>query len=154
MPVIHLTNFIPDNADKLYGKALNIAVWDKFARKINEEFKAVAGSEILKNGDSFTLSVTVGKKKLFGTFRVITSENPKSIIAEQVKGDFVHFRYEQYFKQIVNGTILIDIIDFGYPSGFFTRLFTGFSLRKRINAIFSDRVNLIFAKSDAEVGVM
>jgi ligand-binding SRPBCC domain-containing protein len=38
---------------------------------------------------------------------------PFSFIEEQVKGDLVKYRHEHHFKEVQNGTIKIDLVDFG-----------------------------------------
>ena len=151
MPSIHLTNFIPSPVNKLYSLSQSIAIHEMHCKNLNEHFKGVAGGDKLQNGDSFTMSFTAGGKTLVSTFRVITTEEPKAIIAEQIKGSFSHFRHEQYFKEIENGSIIIDKIDFGYPSNIFHRLLTGLFLKKRILNIFTERINLINKKSISEI---
>jgi ligand-binding SRPBCC domain-containing protein len=49
------------------------------------------------------------------TSRVIELSRPRGYVEEQVKGDLKVYRHEHFFKPADNGTIMIDIIEYGGP---------------------------------------
>lgn len=150
MPSIHLTNFIAAPPGELFNLSRSTAVFETLCKQLNEHFKAVSQNELLQSRESFTMSFKMAGKALFATFEAVINNNPATIVYEQQKGDFEHFRYEQYFKEVANGTIVIEKINFGYPRNFFRRIVTRFFIKKKIQEVFERRIEIIKNKTASE----
>ena len=60
-----------------------------------------------------------------------------------IKGYFKSFVHEHHFKQVNNGTIMIDVVDFESPYGFAGEFFNKIYLTKYMTKLFIKRNNLI-----------
>ena len=86
-------------------------------KQTNEE--AVAGkiSGLIELNESVTW-----KAKHFGIYQTLTSkitefDSPNSFTDEMEKGAFKWFKHKHIFKEIDNGTIMIDIFEYESPFG-------------------------------------
>ena len=122
MPFIHLTTFIQAPAKRVFDLSRSIDFHTESMQESNE--KAVDGVTTgLINMDE---TVTWQAKHLFKTRTLvsrITAMEPYQFFEDtMVSGDFGSLRHEHHFKQVLNGTIMIDLFYFEVPYGILGRL--------------------------------
>ncbi len=66
-------------------------------------------------------------------------EAPSFFIDEMIKGDFKNFRHEHHFKQVENGTILIDLLNFEMPYGAFGKFINAVFLKSYLEKLLVKR---------------
>ena len=108
-----------------------------------EQFKeeAVSGttSGLINKEDT----VTWKGKHLFKTRQFTTKitamKIPDHFTDEMLHGDFKSFHHQHHFKQIDNGTIMIDILEFETPCGALGKLFSAIFLKKYLQKFLQKR---------------
>lgn len=139
MPTIHLTTFVAAPIDRVFDLARSIDLHKKSMSHTGEE--AVAGTTMgLINLNE---TVTWKGKHLMKT-RVLKSEitamqRPHSFTDEMKQGDFKSMRHQHHFKQIENGTLMIDILDFESPYGGLGRMFNSIYLTRYMEKMIEQR---------------
>jgi ligand-binding SRPBCC domain-containing protein len=75
---------------------------------------------------------------------------PHAFTDEQVAGDFKNYRHEHHFKQVKNGTIVIDFFHFETPYGKAGLVFNQLYLKRYITNLIEQRNHVIkeYAESD------
>ena len=142
MPTIHLTTFVAAPIDRVFDLSRSIDLHKKSMSHTGEE--AVAGTTMgLINLNE---SVTWKAKHLMKT-RILKSEitamqRPHSFTDEMRQGDFKSMRHQHHFKQIENGTLMIDILDFESPYGSLGRAFNSIYLTRYMEKMIEQR-NLV-----------
>jgi ligand-binding SRPBCC domain-containing protein len=143
MQLIHLTNFIAAPIDRVFDLSRSITLHKQSMTKFGE--KAIEGR--LGGLIGLNETVTWKAKHLLKERRLkikITSYNkPHIFIDEQVEGDFKKMKHEHHFKQVENGTIMIDQFYFESPHGQFGKLIDTFYLNKYLKKLLEERNRLI-----------
>ena len=150
MPKIHLTTFIAAPAERIFDLSRSIDLHKKSMAGSGEQ--AVAGTTAGLIGADET--VTWKAKHFFKTrvmkIRIVAMENPFSYIGEMVSGDLKSYRHEHHFKQIENGTLLIDLVSFEMPYGGLGKLTGQLFVRQYIRRLLEQHNQFIreYAESD------
>lgn len=91
--------------------------------------------------------VTWKAKHLFKTrvlkVKLTSLKRPHSFTDEQLEGDFRFMKHEHVFKQIENGTIMIDLFQFETGYGFFGSLLNRFYLTRYLQSLLEERNRMI-----------
>ena len=123
MPFIHLTTFIQAPAERVFNLSRSIDFHTKSMQDSNET--AVDG--VTTGLINVNETVTWQAKHLFKTRTLvsrITAMKPYQFFEDtMVSGDFESLRHEHHFKQVLNGTIMIDLFYFEVPFGMIGRCF-------------------------------
>ena len=77
-------------------------------------------------------------------------DSPVSFTDEMITGDFKSFKHQHYFKQIENGTIMIDIIDFESPYGALGKWFNAVYLKKYLEKLILLRNDIVKEYAETE----
>ena len=77
-------------------------------------------------------------------------QSPDSFTDEMIKGDFKNLKHQHHFKQIDNGTIMIDIVDFESPYGSLGKFFNAVYLKKYIEKFLIKRNDIIKHYAETE----
>ena len=127
MPTIHLTTFVAAPADRVFNLSRSIELHKKSMAESAEKVVSGISSGLIELNET----VTWQAKHLFKTrilkSKITAMQRPFSFTDEMVNGDFKSMKHEHHFKQIENGTLMIDILHFESPFG---------SLGKLSNKIF------------------
>lgn len=143
MPSIHLTTFIEAPADRVFNLSRSIALHKKSMEKADEQVVAGIASGLIGLEETVTWKARhLGKKRIFKT-KVVQLNAPHSFTDEMMEGDFRSFRHEHHFKQIENGTILIDLVEFEPPYGSAGKLFSKFYLTNYLRRLLEQRNKVI-----------
>jgi len=139
MAVIHLTTFIQAPATRIFDLSRSINLHKIGLSHTGEEAVAGTTNGLIRLHET----VTWQAKHLFKTRRftakITAMESPDMFIDEMLHGDFKSFSHEHHFKQIENGTIMIDLVRFESPYGvlgeWFNQLYlTGYMKNSFFNA--------------------
>ncbi|WP_244548154.1 SRPBCC family protein [Aquimarina spongiae] len=109
------------------------------AKQTNE--KAIAG----RTSGLIQLNETVTwRGKHFGFYihhqSAISQFNyPYSFTDEMVQGKFIHFKHLHIFKEVTNGTLMTDIVEYDVPYGPIGRIFDYFLLKKHLTRFLKKR---------------
>jgi ligand-binding SRPBCC domain-containing protein len=68
---------------------------------------------------------------------------PHSFIDEMAEGDFASMKHEHHFKQVENGTIMIDLFYFETPYGFIGKVFNRLYLTRYLRRLLEQRNSMI-----------
>lgn len=150
MSKIHLTTFIAAPIERVFNLSRSITLHKISTAHTNE--KAIAGvTSGLINKDE---TVTWQAKHLFKTrqhtSKITDMQSPDSFTDEMIKGDFKNFKHQHHFKQIDNGTIMIDIVDFESPYGSLGKFFNAVYLKKYIEKFLIKRNDIIKHYAETE----
>ena len=117
MPTIHLTTFIAAPADRVFDLARNIDLHKKSLAHTGEEAVAGTVSGLIQAGETVTWKAKhLGKKRVL-RIKITDMKPPLSFTDEMVDGDFKSMKHEHHFKQVANGTFMIDFFVFESPWG-------------------------------------
>jgi ligand-binding SRPBCC domain-containing protein len=150
MTRIHITTFIAAPIERVFNLSRSITLHKISTAHTNE--KAIAGiTSGLINKDE---TVTWQAKHLFKTrqhtSKITAMQSPDSFTDEMIKGDFKNFKHQHHFKQIENGTIMIDIIDFESPYGSLGKFFNAVYLKKYVEKFLIKRNDIIKHYAETE----
>ena len=150
MSKIHLTTFIAAPIERVFNLSRSITLHKISTAHTNE--KAIAGvTSGLINKDE---TVTWQAKHLFKTrqhtSKITAMQSPDSFTDEMIKGDFKNFKHQHHFKQIDNGTIMIDIVDFESPYGSLGKFFNAVYLKKYVEKFLIKRNDIIKHYAETE----
>ncbi len=150
MSKIHLTTFIAAPIERVFNLSRSITLHKISTAHTNE--KAIAGvTSGLINKDE---TVTWKAKHLFKTrqhtSKITDMQSPDSFTDEMINGDFKNFKHQHHFKQIDNGTIMIDIVDFESPYGSLGKFFNAVYLKKYIEKFLIKRNDIIKHYAETE----
>ena len=114
---IHLTTLINAPVERVFDLSRSINLHKISTSSTKED--AIAG--VITGLISLNETVTWQAKHLYKTRRftskIITMEKPGFFTDEMIYGDFKSFKHEHHFKQIENGTLMIDLVEFESPYG-------------------------------------
>ena len=147
---IHVTTFILAPPDRVFDLSRNTSIYKAVLKDRKESFSSGAGASLIASGETITFNARhLGKTRMM-TARLIEMERPKCFAEEQVKGDLKSFRLESHFKEVENGTILINILHFEGPRDFLGSLIAKFYLKSYLEKFLLKRNAVIkqYAESD------
>ncbi|PSL49442.1 ligand-binding SRPBCC domain-containing protein [Chitinophaga niastensis] len=150
MPTIHLTTVIHAPLERVFDLSRSITLHKRSMTHLQEE--AIKGRT---NGlISYNETVTWRAKHL-GKIRELTTKitdmRPLEFFTDEMTdGDFTHMKHAHHFKEIGNGTVMIDIMDFGTPYGWLGRLFERIYLQKYMTKLLQLRNDTIKDYAESE----
>jgi ligand-binding SRPBCC domain-containing protein len=156
MPTIHLTTFIAAPADRVFDLARSIDLHKKSMSHCNEE--AVAGTTmgLINLNESVTWKAKHLMKVRILKSQITAMDRPHSFTDEMRQGDFKSMKHQHHFKQIENGTLMIDILDFESPYGSIGRVFNSIYLTRYMQKLIEQRNQVIkeYAESSKWQGIL
>ena len=150
MPTIHLTTFIAAPADRVFDLARNIDLHKKSLAHTGEEAVAGTVSGLIQAGETVTWKAKhLGKKRVLRV-KITDMKPPLSFTDEMVNGDFKSMKHEHHFKQVANGTFMIDFFVFESPWGGLGQLVNRLYLTRYMYKLLEQRNKTIkeYAESD------
>ena len=82
--------------------------------------------------------------------KITTFQRPTLFVEEQVKGDLQNYKHEHHFKQVENGTIIIDLLEFGTPKDIVGKIFGKVYFKKYLEELLRKRTELIRNYAETE----
>ncbi len=143
MSTIHLTTFIAAPAQRVFDLSRSINLHKISTAHTGE--KAIAGvtSGLIKESETVTWQAKHLFKERKLTSKITAMESPVSFTDEMVQGDFKSFKHAHHFKQVNNGTIMIDVMEFESPYGSIGQLLNAVYLRKYLERLLLKRNQII-----------
>jgi ligand-binding SRPBCC domain-containing protein len=140
---IHLTSFINAPVERVFDLSRSINLHMISTSATGE--KAIAGtiSGLINESETVTWEAKHLFKKRYFTSKITQMKKPDMFIDEMQKGDFKSFHHEHHFKQVDNGTIMIDIINFEVPYGLFGKIADKIFLRSYLERFLVKRNEVI-----------
>lgn len=139
MPFIHLTTFIAAPKERVFDLSRSVDLHKASMKKYGEEIIDGVMSGLVQLNDSITWKAKhLFRQRVFKS-RVTAFQLHDFFVDEQEKGDFTMYKHEHYFKQIGNGTIMIDQCHFETPYGIVGRLVNNIHLTKYMAALLAER---------------
>jgi len=143
MANIHLTTFIAAPAQRIFDLSRSVNLHKISSANTGERAIAGVTSGLINEGETVTWQAKHLFKERKFTSKITAMDKPLSFTGEMTQGDFKTFRHEHYFKQIDNGTLMIDVIKFESPFGGLGQFFNAIYLRRYIEALFKRRNTVI-----------
>lgn len=150
MPTIHLTTVIHAPLERVFDLSRSITLHKKsMSHRQEEAIKGRTNGLIAYNETVTWRAKHLGKMRELTT-KITAMRQYEFFSDEMTDGDFTHMSHEHHFKEIGNGTVMIDIMDFGTPYGWFGRVFEKIYLQKYMTKLLQERNNTIkeFAESE------
>lgn len=114
--------------------------------------QAIAGttSGLIKLDETVTWKGKHLLKTRIFTSRITEMSPFENFTDKMIKGDFISFEHQHFFKSTDNGTIVIDIIHYEMPYGWFGRFVNKFYLQAYLEKLINIRNGFIkqYAESD------
>lgn len=143
MPFIHLTTFIAAPPERVFDLSRHVSLHKQSMARNREEIIAGVRSGLMNKGDSVTWQAKHLFKKRILQVELTEMRRPEYFADEQVKGDFLSYKHEHYFKPVENGTIMIDQVRFETPHGMLGRMFNTLYLTSYMTRLITERNNHI-----------
>jgi len=150
MPQIHLTTFIQAPIKRVFDLSRSINLHKISTAHTNE--KAIAGTTngLINEGETVTWQAKHLFKLRHFTSTITTMESPVSFTDKMIQGDFKSFEHQHHFKQTLNGTIMIDLLDFESLYGTAGRLLNKFYLKNYLEGLLVKRNKIIKEYAETE----
>ena len=117
MPFIHLTTFIAAPRERIFDLSRSVELHRASMKDYGERIINGKIAGLLEKDDTVTWEAKhLFKKRIIKTV-VKDIKRPDYFIDEQVTGDFTMMKHEHYFKEVENGTLMIDQFHFESPYG-------------------------------------
>jgi ligand-binding SRPBCC domain-containing protein len=150
MPTIHLTTFVAAPVDRVFDLSRSIDLHKKSMAHTGEQAVSGTTSGLIELNES----VTWKAKHLFKTrilkTRITQMERPFSFTDEMMQGDFKSMRHEHHFKQIDNGSLIIDLFSFETPYGSMGKIANGLFLVSYMKKLLEHRNRAIKESAESE----
>ena len=139
MPVIHLTTFIKAPRQRVFDLSRSITMHAVSMKHTNE--KAIKGviSGLINLNETVTWQAKLLFKQRVMEVRITEMKPFENFTDEIVKGDFKSMKHEHHFKEIENGTIMIDLFSFKTPYGWWGKVANFIFLKQYLQKLLETR---------------
>ena len=143
MPTIHLTTFIAAPVERVFDLSRSIELHKKSMIDFNEQ--AVAGTTmgLINLNETVTWKAKHLRRTRVLQVQITAMERPHSFTDEMKKGSFKSMKHEHHFKQVDNGTLMIDVFTFETPYGGLGRWINNVYLTKYLEKLLEQRNRVI-----------
>ncbi|RAJ01531.1 polyketide cyclase/dehydrase/lipid transport protein [Chitinophaga skermanii] len=150
MPTIHLTTVIHAPIERVFDLSRSITLHKKSMHHMQEEAVKGRTNGLIEYNETVTWRAKHINKMRELTVKITEMKKHSHFIDEMIQGDFKHMKHEHYFKPIDNGTVMIDVFEFGTPYGSIGRLFEKFYLTKYMKRLLETRNEAIKDYAESE----
>lgn len=150
MPLIHLTTVIHAPMQRVFDLSRSITLHKRSMEHSKEEAIKGRTSGLIEYDETVTWRAKHLNKMRQLTMKITAMQKDHYFCDEMVEGDFTFMKHEHFFREIANGTVVIDIMEFGTPYGRFGRWFEKLYLRKYMKKLLTQRNNTIKEYAESE----
>ena len=150
MPRIHTTTFIAAPVERVFDLSRHIALYKLIFQSRKEKLTSGAASTLVGKNETITIVAKHAGRARMMMMKITTLQRPSLFIEEQVKGDLQHYKHEHHFKAEQNGTIIIDILEFGTPRDIIGKIFGKVYFKKYLEELLRKRTELIRSYAETE----
>ena len=148
--VIHLTTVIHASREIVFNLSRSIDLHKISTAQTSEEAIAGTTTGLIALNETVTWKAKHLFKNRTMTVKITHMEPYQYFEDAMQEGDFKSFRHEHHFKQMENGTIMTDLVEFESPFGFFGTCIDNFFMAKYLEKLLKIRNQTI--KQFAENG--
>lgn len=150
MPTIHITTVIYAPLERVFDLSRSITLHKRSMAHMQEDAIHGRTNGLIEQDETVTWQAKhLGKLRRLTT-RITEMRKTDYFCDEMVAGDFTYMKHEHHFKAIGNGTVAIDIMEFGTPYGWMGRLFERFYLNKYMTELLRIRNSVIKDYAETE----
>ena len=150
MPTIHLTTFVAAPSGRVFDLSRSIELHKKSMAKSNEKVVSGISSGLIELDETVTWQAKHLFKNRFLKSKITAMKKPFSFTDEMVTGDFKSMKHEHHFKQIENGTLMIDILNFESPYGSLGKISNKIFLTNYLKKLLEQRNEAIKLYAESE----
>src|SRR5687767_1658363 len=143
MPFIHLTTFVAAPIERVFDLSRSIDLHQQSMLRYNERSVGEKRSGLMKTGDVVIWQAKHLLKERKLKVAITDMKPPFSFVDEQVEGDFAMMKHEHYFKELQNGTFMIDQFHFEIAYGKLGALFNQVYFTRYMQRLLEERNELI-----------
>lgn len=143
MPTIHLTTFINAPVQRVFDLSRSINLHKISQERTGEVAVAGTTSGLINLNETVTWQAKhLGKKRLL-KIKISALDSPATFTDEMIEGDFKYMKHEHHFKQVENGTIMIDLFYFETPYGMIGKILNRVYLTRYLRRLLEQRNRVI-----------
>ncbi len=143
MPTIHLTTFINAPVQRVFDLSRSINLHKKSQERTGEVAVAGTTSGLINLNETVTWQAKhLGKKRLL-KIKISALDSPATFTDEMIEGDFKYMKHEHHFKQVENGTIMIELFYFETPYGMIGKILNRVYLTRYLRRLLEQRNRVI-----------
>ncbi len=150
MPLIHLTTVIHAPMDRVFDLSRSITLHKRSMEHNKEEAVKGRTSGLMEYDDTVTWRAKHLNKVRLLTMKMTAMQKHHYFCDEMLEGDFSFIRHEHFFREIENGTVVIDKFEFGTPYGRMGRWFERLYLKKYMKRLLQLRNKIIKEYAESE----
>jgi ligand-binding SRPBCC domain-containing protein len=150
MPHIHLTTFIEAPVKRVFDLSRSITLHKKSMAHTNETAIAGTTSGLINKGETVTWQGKHFFKTRQFTSAITEMQSPLMFTDEMTRGDFKSYIHKHHFKQVANGSIMIDVVDFETPYGALGKVANSLFLKKYMEKLLTKRNQVIKEYAESE----
>lgn len=152
MPTIHLTTFIEAPVQRVFDLSRSINLHKKSLEHTGEEAVGGITTGLINLNETVTWQAKhLGKKRLL-KIKISALDSPASFTDEMVEGDLRSMKHEHHFKQVENGTIMIDLFYFETPYGMIGKILNRVYLTRYLRRLVEQRNQFIKKYAESTKG--
>ncbi len=150
MPTIHLTTVIHAPLERVFDLSRSITLHKRSMEHTSEVAVKGRTSGLIGYNETVTWRARHLGKMREMTVKIIAMQPWHYFCDEMTEGPFREFRHEHHFKEIGNGTVAIDILNFSIPYGRFGEWFNRLFLMRYMTKLLRVRNQTVkeFAESE------
>lgn len=143
MLTIHLTTFINAPVQRVFDLSRSINLHKKSQERTGEVAVAGTTSGLINLNETVTWQAKhLGKKRLL-KIKISALDSPATFTDEMIEGDFKYMKHEHHFKQVENGTIMIELFYFETPYGMIGKILNRVYLTRYLRRLLEQRNRVI-----------
>lgn len=150
MARIHLTTFIAAPIERVFDLSRHLALYRLVFQSRKEKLTSGAASTLIAKGETISIIAKHAGRSRMSMLKITSLQRPTLFVEEQVKGDLESYRHEHHFKPVDNGTIVIDIVEFGVPKDIIGKLFGKVYFKKYLEELLKKRTDLVRTYAETE----
>lgn len=147
---IHLTTFIAAPTERVFDLSRHLALYKLIFQSRKERLSSGAASTLITKGETISIIAKHAGRSRMSMLKVTAYQRPVLFVEEQVKGDLQNYRHEHHFKPVDNGTIVIDVVEFGIPKDIIGKIFGKVYFKKYLEELLRKRTELIRSYAETE----
>lgn len=152
MPTIHLTTFIEAPVQRVFDLSRSINLHKKSLEHTGEEAVGGITTGLINLNETVTWQAKhLGKKRLL-KIKISALDSPASFTDEMVEGDLRSMKHEHHFRQVENGTIMIDLFYFETPYGMIGKILNRVYLTRYLRRLLEQRNQFIKEYAESTKG--
>ncbi|QEH40091.1 SRPBCC family protein [Chitinophaga sp. XS-30] len=150
MPLIHLTTVIHAPPSRVFDLSRSITLHKRSMEHRQEQAIKGRTSGLIEFDETVTWRAKHLRKMRELSVRVTAMQKHTYFCDEMEKGDFAYMKHEHHFREIENGTVMMDIFEFAAPYSIFGKWFEKIYLKRYMTRLLQQRNKIIKEYAESE----